>query len=162
MHWIAIFLLSTYLIAVDSQQWIGNFTVDSGCNMNQCCCLTNTIAISTTPSNQIAFNASLSGVCFGQTGYYGTADNPNGFTMTAGNAMASFTITLSSDSNTLSISSSLQPTCIMGAVRASSATTAAPTTAPQSVTTTHGNSVRNRIDIVLFFNWILVVIIMYL
>ncbi|CAF3084011.1 unnamed protein product [Rotaria sp. Silwood2] len=117
MRWIIAFLFVTYLMTVHSQTWVGTFTADSGCDTNQCCCLSNKIVIGRPTSDTISFNTSLTGICLGQTSYSGITDYPDDYVISVSVSIITLTITLSSDSNSIDIINSLGPSCGVTATR---------------------------------------------
>lgn len=154
---IAIFFLAYFPTAL-SQTWVGTFTVQPGCDINQCCCLSNQIQITQPTTGKLFFNASLTGYCFGQTSYSGQVDNPNGYSITAGNTLVTLGISLSSDSKNLTITNSMGSSCTTTATRQAMGTTAQPSTSTnpnQNGTASNDAAQQRRFDIYTVFSLIL-------
>ena len=159
MRWIIAFFFVTSFVVVQSQTWVGSYTPDSSCNVNQCCCISNKMIITQPASNTISFNTSLAGVCFGQTSYGGDVTYSGGYSISISNSLVTLVITLSSDSNSLTITSSMGSACTVGAVR--DATTAAASTVSNpavsvSTTSRRNSAVQNNGRIMMLLNFIFV------
>ncbi|CAF3535234.1 unnamed protein product [Rotaria socialis] len=128
MSWVIAFFLVTSCVAVQSQAWPGSYTPDSSCNVNQCCCIINDMVITQPTSNTISFNTSLTGVCLGETSYDGDANYSGGYSISVSNSLVTLAITLSSDSNNLTITSSTSMGSACTVIAARDATTVAAST----------------------------------
>lgn len=159
MRSILLIFFLIHLGTVHSQTWIGNFTVDAGCDTTQCCCMANTIQIFQQTSTTISFTAGLSGAaCMQMTSVSQSAAIPSGYSISISISGITLTITLSSDSNSIRITNQLLTNCIISATRANSAgsTTVRASTSPtQSVTVRPGNTAaRQYLSITIIFNLI--------
>jgi hypothetical protein len=144
MHWIIIFLFASFWTAVYSQTWNGTYNVDSTCNVDDCCCLSNQIIITGSTSNSFAFNTSLNGMCLGETSYSGEFADPIGYTVTLTISTVTLTITLtitlSNDSSTLTVTNSLGSSCGVEAIRQGTIV---------ETSTIHSNAVRLYVHIIM-------------
>lgn len=96
------FVVSSMIILVHSQQWTGTFTADSTCNRTLCCCFDGTITVTRPSSSMLAMSSGLSGQqCGGLTTFYGTTPYPSGYSGYLSMSGTNLTLTLSSDSNTI-------------------------------------------------------------
>ncbi len=169
MCWATIFVTAACFMTVHSQTWNGTFIPDSACNTGTCCCVSSEIIITRPTSSLLAFNGSLNGVCLGRTSFSSTAAYPNGYTVSITISIVTLGITLSNDSNTLTIANSLSSSCTVIAVRqvttvttvtpvttVTTVTTITPVTAVTTVTTVttstvRSNAVRQYINIIMLF-----------
>ena len=112
-------LFTTYLLRVHSQRWVGTFVVTSTCNGTSCCCLSDQIVFMMPQAALLAFNGSLSGPCLGKTSFSDTINYSGGYksTYTLESMSIAFTIMLSNDSNSLTITASSEQFCNVEAVR---------------------------------------------
>ncbi|CAF1415585.1 unnamed protein product [Rotaria sp. Silwood1] len=149
MRWTIALIFITYLMTVHAQTWAGSFTTDSSCDTSQCCCLSNKIVIARPSSNLIFFNTSLSGMCLGQTSYSGTSDYPSGYSVTVSVSIVTLTITLSGDSNSITIDNSLGPSC---GVQATRDVTTTEFTTEITVTVSSNDAVRKYINTFTFLS----------
>ena len=132
MHYFLVIVLLASWSVVQSQTWAGTYTPDTQCNQASCCCATDSFVMTRTSDTVLAYSVSLIGQCFGFSTYAGNADYPTGYTLVASGNGVTLTITLSSDSNMLTIQSSFGASCGGTATRVGAPTT---TSAP-----TNGNS----------------------
>lgn len=136
MHWIIFFVLTSYAVTVHSQTWTGVFNIDSSCETESCCCLSNQIVMTRPTTDTISFNVSLAGTfCMGTTSYSGTADYPTEYMISVEVSIITITFELNDESTMLTISSSLGDQCTSYATRVVTSTSST-TTMPAVVTTT--------------------------
>jgi hypothetical protein len=161
MRWIILLLLTNYVITVHSQTWAGTFTLNSTCDTNTCCCLSNTLQLTAVSSTILAFNTSLAGIlCEGLTSYSGQGTYPTGYTNTISVSIITLTMTLSNDSSMISITSSLGAACNVTGFREDiivSTTTAASVFTNSSANTVQQNQ---NINLIILFSWVLLSIVM--
>ncbi|CAF3401182.1 unnamed protein product [Rotaria socialis] len=129
-------LLSTiYLVTVYSETWAGTYTVTTTCNVVICCCASDIIVITQEAPTVLILNVSLTGLCFGQTSYNSAVPNPTGYSVDIKLGPFTIEVTLSADSNNLTIINSMQPSCTIQAAR--TATTSSTSTTTLVSTTTN-------------------------
>ncbi len=87
---------------VQSQTWTGTFTIDSTCNTVVCCCLNGQIVITHPTTSILAFTSGINGPCGNLATFTGTTPYPNGYAGYLTLGIQNLTLTLSSDSNTIS------------------------------------------------------------
>ncbi|CAF3767198.1 unnamed protein product [Adineta steineri] len=84
------------------QKWTGTYKWDDYCATNRCCCYTGTLVVTQSGSN-LVFSSGTQGCANSQAS--STFSNPNGYSFsTIGTRGSHIVYTLSSDSNTLSVS----------------------------------------------------------
>ncbi len=106
-----IFLLVASIIsAVQSQIWAGTYKADSSCNTTICCCLSGQVVLTNSSTNIYTVASSVSGVCGTATAFVGTAytSGYTGWLLVASN---NDTLTLSSDSTTITVTNTVYPAC---------------------------------------------------
>lgn len=156
----AILLLTIIsLPVVQSQMWPGVFRTAPVCAQAFCCCPTSDIYVTETPNNKISLNLTLAGVlCMDMSSLY--QDNlykPIGFSMIIPISLITFTISLTNDSNTITVASTLGPQCTAVANRigtisqAVDSTTLATDNSYDNVTTPGSNGTRQYIAPSLLF-----------
>jgi hypothetical protein len=107
-----IFLLIASMIgAAQSQNWAGTYTVNSGCSTSSCCCLSGQLVVTSTSTNYYSVNSPVSGVCFGATTYSVSNVYLPGYSGSVTSNGASFTLTLSSNSQTITAVNTQYPSC---------------------------------------------------
>ena len=137
MRWAILVLLATHFIPVQCQVWTGIFIINATCSPSFCCCSSNSIAFSRPSSTVLSFNTSLAGnLCQGLTSYASQATYPTGYTVSFTISIITLTISLSNDSNILTMTSSLGASCGVVGFRQNSIVQ---TTTITTTTTGHGN-----------------------
>ena len=134
MHWTIIFLIIIiYMPMIQSQVWGGIFSTTPGCVQASCCCPTTDIQVYEY-SNTIALNLTLDGsLCMNFATLFQTnLPKPDGFSLTMTVFIVTFTVTMSSDSNTITVSSTLGSQCTVVANRIGTLAAIASTTQSQS------------------------------
>ena len=103
---------------IQSQVWGGIFSTTPGCVQASCCCPTTDIQVYEY-SNTIALNLTLDGsLCMNFATLFQTnLPKPDGFSLTMTVFIVTFTVTMSSDSNTITVSSTLGSQCTVVANR---------------------------------------------
>ena len=142
-------LLSSWTM-VHCQMWVGNFTTDNLCDQQSCCCIGPDLQL-TQSGSSLAFRVALRGQqCFGQTSYSNQGDYPTGYTSTISISGLTITLTLSSDSNNLTIVSSMGASCTSMATRNGGSQVAVVTTTMNTNTNTTMGSGAIPIELNLF------------
>ena len=137
MFWSTLFILTLCWTSVHCQNWVGNYTADTSCYMQACCCIGPDIQL-TRPSADLIYRVSLYGQCYGQTSYSTQTTYPTGYTVSITIISFTLTITLSADSNSMIITSSASSFCNENAIRnviiqITTTTTTAPTSSTSTV-----------------------------
>jgi hypothetical protein len=105
-----IFLVMASVIgAAQSQTWTGTYTADSSCSTSVCCCLSGSVVLTSSSTNTYTVNSPVSGVCSIST-FTGTAYT-SGYTGWLIVSMSNDTLTLSSDSKTITVTNTMSPAC---------------------------------------------------
>ena len=147
MYWILLLLLTNYIITVDSQNWAGTFILDSNCDTNSCCCLSDALQLTPVSSSILAFNASLTGaLCAGQTVYSGQGAYPTGYVNSISVSIIRLLMTLSRDSSMLTLSSSLGAACNTNGVRQTMGGSTTVATTAGAVTTSMSTNTAQQIQ----------------
>lgn len=110
-------LLIIDLVTVESQIWTGTFNVTAGCDTTACCCPTNQAMVIQSAADTLTFNTSITGVCFYRDSVSASVAYPNGYSFQIEYLIITLTITLSSDSNSLTITNSMGESCGSQATR---------------------------------------------
>lgn len=94
--------------------------MDNGCDTSVCCCLSNSITVITTPSNQIQVSGSVTGACNSFSSPVTlTQQLPSGFQVYLYWSTETIRLQLGPDSSYLSFVNLLRGTCSATAVRTS-------------------------------------------
>src|SRR5689334_13226735 len=111
------FFATSMIILVHSQQWTGIFTADSTCSRTLCCCLDGTIVVTRPSTNILAMSSRFSGQCGTLTIFAGTTPYPNDYSgyLMIGNT--NLTLTLSCNSNTITVVNPTNSACNGNAYR---------------------------------------------
>ena len=86
---------------VQSQTWAGTYTADSTCNRTVCCCLNGQVVVSQPSIGILLITSGLSGVCDGISTFTDNATYSGGYTGYLTVDSQNITLTLSSDSKTI-------------------------------------------------------------
>ncbi|CAF3472769.1 unnamed protein product [Rotaria socialis] len=119
MYWTNGFVFVTCILAVQPQTWVGTYAVGSTCNVNRCCCVSDVIEITESTSTTLLVTTGLAGSCFGLATYSGGIVYTGGYSITLTISTITLSITLSADSNNITIINSMGTSCTTGAVRQS-------------------------------------------
>ena len=111
MHYLLVIVLLAQWSVVQSQNWIGVYTLESLCEQATCCCPSNSFTMTRPSQNVLGYSLSLAGQCGGLTSYSGQGSYPANYSFRAPINVTSLTITLSDDSNALTIDSALGELC---------------------------------------------------
>jgi len=105
-----VLLVASVIGAAQSQTWAGTYTVNSGCSTSACCCLSGQVTVTSIATNTYSFSSPVSGVCLGATTASGNASvsGYSGSTTILGQA---FTLSLSSNSQTITANNVASPQC---------------------------------------------------
>ncbi len=132
-------------MTIHSQIWNGTFIINSACDTTSCCCLVDSIVFTQPSSDMLSWSTDLSGdLCAGEMLYRSIGPYPTGYTLSSelitGSNTTDLTMTLSNDSNMLTITSS-SPSCGATAVRENSFTEATTVyTYTTQIHTTHSHA----------------------
>ncbi|CAF2074161.1 unnamed protein product [Rotaria magnacalcarata] len=117
MFWATLLLSIIYLVTVYSQTWTGTYTVTTTCNVVICCCASDRIVITQQTPTVLILHVSLTGLCFGQTSYNSAVPNPTGYSADITLGIFTLEVTLSADSNKLTITDPMGVSCTTQAAR---------------------------------------------
>jgi hypothetical protein len=107
----------TLLTGAQSQTWTGTFNITPSCDTAHCCCFSGQLVMTQSTSSTLSLTTGLSGLCFGQSTMSITIPYPTGYTSSLGLVDQLLSLTLSSDSNTITITNNLIPQCNENSVR---------------------------------------------
>jgi len=105
------------ITTVQSQQWTGTFKTDSTCSTIFCCCLNGQVVVTQPSTSILAMTSGLSGQCSGQTTFSTTTPYPSGYSGYVTVYGQNLTLTLSSNSDTISAVNPLNSACDGNAYR---------------------------------------------
>jgi hypothetical protein len=111
-----VLLVASVIGAAQSQTWAGTYTINSGCSTSSCCCLTGQVTVTSTSTNTYSYSSPVTGICFGATTASGTF-TASGYTGSATILGQAFTLSLSSNSQTITINNGAYPACSGSGVR---------------------------------------------
>jgi hypothetical protein len=117
-----IFLLIASMIgAAQSQNWTGTYTVNSGCSTASCCCLCGQVVVTSSSTYYYTVTSPVSGVCGGATTSSGSfyAIGYTGLATILGNSLS---LTLSSNSQTITATNLNYASCSGSATKSGTAT----------------------------------------
>lgn len=113
-----LFPILLVVCSIEAQTWSGQFLVQDGCDQSQCCCLIEKVTITGPVQSKLLLEAQASG-------YYCTPqkitefiDYPEGFTAFYTFLQDILVITLSADSQSITVRSTSLPQCHGRAIRA--------------------------------------------
>lgn len=103
-------LVLSMIVATQGQTWAGTYKADSSCSTSSCCCLSGSVVLTSSSTNVYTVTSGASGVCGGATTFTGTAytSGYTGWILVVGN---NDTLTLSSDSNTITVTNPVYSAC---------------------------------------------------
>ncbi|CAF1225402.1 unnamed protein product [Adineta ricciae] len=107
---LAVVLLVSIISVVQAQTWEGNYTTDSSCDTTSCCCLSGKVIVASGAPNVYAVVSGVNGVCGGQTIFTGIAYT-NGYSGWMVVGSTNDTLTLSSDSQTVTVINPVNSAC---------------------------------------------------
>lgn len=119
MYKILILMLSI-ASSVEGQNWIGIFSVENGCDQQQCCCLLGPVTLKNTDSTKLQIESRIAGRYCPSSSLAVAIAHPTGFSTYYPFLDDQVQLTLSADSNTITAQSSLLAQCRGRAVRSGS------------------------------------------
>jgi hypothetical protein len=117
MHSMHSLFLMTLLTGVQSQTWIGTFNITPSCNTAYCCCFSGQLVVIPAGASTLSLTTGLDGLCFGLSTFSIIIPSPTGYTSSLGLIGQLLSLTLGSNSNTITITNSLIPQCNGNTVR---------------------------------------------
>ncbi|CAF1102936.1 unnamed protein product [Adineta ricciae] len=148
-----LFTFATLWTTTQSQTWAGIYQMNTTCITSTCCCLVNDIVLTRPSLNILAFNATLSGQCFGLPSITSSIGYPVGYSLSLSISIVTLTVLLSNDSNTLTAVNPLISQCTGRAVR-KTALVAGSTTASVG-TATSSDALHHRVDMIILLCFVL-------
>ncbi len=133
---IIIFLVFLFTGSVQPQNWLGAYTPGSTCPTSSCCCLTGTTVVTSPSACFLSFSTGLSGSlpCLFQSSYANSISTPSGFVATLSLGSYIITFILSSNSQSINVTSTQGSQCQTSLTKTVNTTTTNTCTASTSST----------------------------
>lgn len=109
--------LMTLLTGVQSQIWTGTFNITPSCNTAYCCCFSGQLVMTQPVTSTLSITTGLDGLCFGLSTFSIIIPYPTGYTSSVALISQLLSLTLGSDSNTITITNNLIPQCNGNSIR---------------------------------------------
>ena len=103
--------LMTLLSGIQSQTWIGTFNITPSCNTAYCCCFSGQLVVAPASPSTLSLTTGLNGLCFGLSTFSIVIPAPTGYTSSLGLIDQLLSLTLGTNSNTITITNNLIPQC---------------------------------------------------
>jgi hypothetical protein len=121
---IILLLILSFIGCVQPQNWVGTYTPDSSCPTASCCCISGQVVVTTVSANMVSFTAGLSGILCVSTTYAANLTTPTTYVTTISISGIPVTLTLSSDSLSITVTNSFIASCDATLTKNAAATTA--------------------------------------